>query len=302
MKITVVGGSGFIGKHLIQKLLQSNHDVTLLSRHPASTRQRVPASVAVKAWTSGTGLIGTLEAADAVVNLAGESIGSKRWSAPQKKEILLSRIETTKAIVDALAQTSKKPSVLFNASAVGYYGNVENDEVTESYPAGNDFLADVCIQWENEAKKAESSGIRVVLPRTGIVLAKNGGALQKMLLPFKLFAGGSLGSGKQWFPWIHVEDEVGAMVYALEHENINGPVNLAAPGIVTMKQFSTALGKAMHRPSWAPVPSFVLKAVLGEMADALVLGGQKVIPKKLLESGYQFRHSRLDAALADILV
>ena len=257
-------------------------------------------TVEVKAWLDPAGLAPIVNGADAVVNLTGESIGARRWSAKRKQEILSSRVETTRTIVEAIGRTSKKPSTLLNASAVGYYGIVENGEVTENHPPGNDFLADVCVRWEEEARKAERFGVRVVLPRTGVVLAKDGGALRRMTLPFKLFAGGPLGSGNQWFPWIHIEDEIGAMNHILQHPTISGPVNLAAPQPITMRQFCSALGKAMHRPSWAPVPTFVLKIILGEMAEALVLGSQKAVSQKLLDSGYRFKYSSIDDALAQI--
>ena len=301
MKIVLFGGSGFLGKHLVPKLLAKGHNVTLISRRPEIVRRKIVPFVEVKEWSTPEKLGSLLEGTDAFVNLAGESIGAKRWSASRKDEILTSRIETTRTIVETIGKMSKKPSVLLSASAVGYYGNVENEEVTETHPPGKDFLADVCVRWEAEAMKVGRLGVRVVLPRTGIVLANNGGALQKMLVPFRLFAGGPLGSGNQWFPWIHIEDEINAIIYTLEHPAISGPINLVAPEAITMRQFCSALGSAMRRPSWAPVPSFVLKVVLGEMAEALVLGGQKVVSRKLIESGYRIKFSRIDEALAEIL-
>jgi len=300
MKIVLFGGSGFLGKHLVPKLLTSNHTVTLISRRPGAVNDNLASAIEVRGWPSPENLGAMLEGSDALLNLTGESIGAKRWSASRKNELFSSRIETTRMIVEAIAHTTKKPGVLLNASAVGYYGNVKNEEVTEDYPPGNDFLADLCVRWEAEAREAEGFGVRVVLPRTGIVLASNGGALQKMLLPFRLFAGGPLGSGRQWFPWIHIDDEIDAMIYALEHPAISGPINLAAPESITMKQFCAVLGKAMHRPSWAPVPSFVLKLVLGEMAEALVLSGQKVVPRKLAMIGFQFKFPGIRQALAEI--
>ena len=300
MRIILFGGSGFLGKHLIIRLSASGHSITLITRRPEAMKQMVQSAVAVHPWTTAEALASILDGADAIVNLMGESIGAKRWSVKRKQEILSSRLETTKAIVQAIGLASKRPSVLLNASAVGYYGNVESGDVTEEHVPGKDFLADVCVRWEEEARKAELFGVRVALARTGIVLAKDGGALQRMLLPFRLFAGGPLGSGKQWFPWIHIDDEIGAMIHLLQHAQLSGPVNLVSPESLTMKQFCSALGKAMHRPSWAQVPSFVLKAVLGEMAEALVLGGQKVVPRKLTQSGYRFRYPGIDQALVEI--
>ena len=301
MKIVLFGGSGFLGRRLIPKLLSKVHTVILVSRRPELVGRNIVPFVDVKEWSTPEKLASVIDGTDAVINLTGESIGTMRWSDARKKKLLASRIETTRSIVEAIGRTSRKPSVLLNASAVGYYGNVENDNVTENHPPGNDFLADLCVRWEAEASKAEPMGVRVVLPRTGIVLAKDGGALQRMLIPFRMFVGGPLGSGKQWFPWIHIDDEIDAMIYALEHSEISGPINLVAPESVTMRRFCFTLGKTMHRPSWAPVPAFILKIILGEMAESLVLGGQKVSSQKLIESGYQFKFSRIDEALAEIL-
>lgn len=302
MKIVVAGGTGFLGKALLKKLVEANHSVVLLSRNANAARGNVPSSVQIELWDAKS--VGNwakwVDGADAVINLTGESIGGKRWSVKQKEIILSSRIDSTRTVVEAIRQAKLKPKVLINQSAVGYYGNVEVGNVTEDHPKGVDFLAHVASCWEEEARKAESLGVRVVTPRTGIVLDKNGGALQKLLLPYNLFIGGPLGSGRQWFPWIHLEDEIGAFLFALENPKLSGPVNLAAPQSVTMKEFCTALGKAMHRPSWAPVPGFVLKILLGEMAGPLLLGGQKVVPKKLSEAGYKFRFPKLEEALQDI--
>jgi len=301
MKIILFGGSGFLGSHLIQKLAATGHEVILVTRRPNSLVDTVPASVSVKSWFPLEGLSSIINGSDAVVNLIGESIGAKRWSPARKQEILSSRVDTTRSVVNAIGRTTRKPSVLLNASAVGYYGNVPDGEIVETHPSGNDFLADVCARWEAEALKVEQFGVRVVMPRSGLVLSDDGGALPRMLLPFRLFAGGTLGSGKQWVPWIHIDDEVNAMIYALGNSEISGPINSTAPEAVTMKQFCAAIGKAMHRPSWAPVPAFVLRTILGEMADALVLGGQKAVPTRLLESGFEFKYRKVEEAFRSIL-
>ncbi|MDD1748752.1 MAG: TIGR01777 family oxidoreductase [Methanothrix sp.] len=301
MKIVLFGGSGFLGSYLVKRLAESNHEITLVSRRPDLVQKKMNSAVTVKPWTPVETLPAILDGSDAVVNLAGESIGSGRWTVGRKQMMLSSRVDTTRTVLEAIGKTTKKPSVLLNASAVGYYGNVPEGDVTETHAPGNDFLADLCVRWEAEATKAKEFGVRVVLPRTGIVLANDGGALQRMLLPFRLFAGGPLGSGRQWFPWIHIDDEVNAMVFALENSGIVGPVNFTAPEAVTMKQFCSALGKAMHRPSWAPVPAFILRTILGEMADALVLGGQKAVPTKLIGCGFEFKYGRLEKALASIV-
>lgn len=302
MKFLIAGGSGFLGRALMTKLLQLNHQVLVLSRNPDATRAKLPSSVQIEPWdAAGAGnWIRFVETSDVIVNLTGESIGAKRWTTQQKNLIFSSRINSTRALVEAISKASTKPRALVNQSAVGYYGNIEFGEVTEDHPAGTDFLADVAEAWEKEALKAEQFGVRVVLPRTGVVLDRNNGALPKMLLPFKLFLGGPLGSGRQWFPWIHIEDEVRALIFLGESEGIRGPVNLTAPESVTMEQFCAALAKTIHRPSWMPVPGFVLKLILGEMAGPLLLNGQKATPRKLLESGFEFLFPHIDVALRDL--
>ncbi|MGD1043864.1 MAG: TIGR01777 family oxidoreductase [Bacteroidota bacterium] len=302
MKVIIAGGSGLVGRKLIEELLRGQHVVTMLSRRPERTEKIFPRAT-IKFWDAKTndGLTDVLEGADAVINLTGESIAAKRWTHIQKERILSSRIESTQALVDAIKQTKRKPSVLLNASAVGYYGNVPESEVTEASPRGAGFLADVCALWEVEALKVREFGVRVVLLRTGIVLDKNGSALQKLLLPFRLFIGGPLGSGKQWFPWIHLQDEVRAILFAMENEHITGSINLAAPESVRMMEFCRKLGKILHRPSWVHVPAFVLKCALGEMAEPLLLDGQKVIPQKLIDARFEFQFPKLEDALRDLL-
>jgi uncharacterized protein (TIGR01777 family) len=302
MKVIVAGGSGLIGRKLIVELLQARHEVIVLSRRPENVHRIFPA-VRVEFWDAKASnvLVNILDKADVVINLTGESIAAKRWSSLQKQKILSSRIDSTRAIVNALKQTRHRPSVLLNASAVGYYGNVPKDEVTEAYPKGNGFLPDVCNQWEMEAQKAQELGVRVVLLRTGIVLDKYEGALRKLLLQFRMFIGGPLGNGRQWFPWIHVQDEVNAILFAVEHEQINGAINLSAPESVRLSDFCIVLGKVLRRPSWLPVPEFALRLMLGEMAKPLLFQGQKIIPKKLLEDGFKFRYPNLENALKNIL-
>lgn len=242
----------------------------------------------------------SIDGAQAVINLTGEPIAAKPWTPHQKRLLLTSRINSTKAIVQAIAKAKIKPAVLINASAVGFYGNVPEGDVTEMNHAGEGFLADVCSAWEKEALKAADYGVRVVLLRIGIVMEMGGGALAKMLPPFKMFAGGPLGSGKQWFPWIHRDDIVGAILFALKNPAISGPINLTAPTPVRMNEFCSELGRAMGRPSWAPVPGFALKLLLGEMSEML-LNGQKVIPQKLLQAGYKFKYPDLRESLRTIL-
>jgi uncharacterized protein (TIGR01777 family) len=301
MKIVVSGGTGFIGRALVQRILDDRHTLVVLSRRaPTVIRQGVMKNVAVVEW-DGKSIgpwAGEIDGADAVVNLAGHNIG-QRWTPSTKTRILRSRIDATGAIVDAIARATAKPRVLVNMSAVGYYGDVPEGEVTESHPRGHDFLAEVVGRWEDAATGAKAYRVRVVTPRFGIVLERGGGALQKFIPPFKYFVGGPLGSGKQWLPWVHLRDAIEVIVFAIQNPTLTGPVNVAAPETVTMKEFTSALGTAMHRPSWAPVPAFVLKAIFGEMSIT-VLGGQRVSSRKLIEAGFSFRYPQLSEALAAI--
>lgn len=296
MKLVITGATGFIGSALCSRLLQRGHQLTLLTR-----RAPPEASTPAKTWrhwmpgTSGE-WEASLDGADGVINLAGEPIAARRWTESQKQRIHLSRTEATRSIVEAFAKAKRKPAFLLNGSAVGYYGPHGDEIVAEETPAGSDFLSSVCRAWEEEAQKAEPMGIRVVRLRTGIVLGPHGGALAKMLLPFKFFFGGPLGSGAQWMSWIHLEDELGLILHLIETPQAAGAVNATAPNPVTMKEFCQTLGKVMHRPSWAPVPGFALRLMLGEMADML-LTGQRVVPAAAQKLGYQFRYSNLADAL-----
>jgi uncharacterized protein (TIGR01777 family) len=276
MRVAVAGSSGLIGTHLAAVLRNRGDEVVALPR-----LGRGPWSV---------------EGADAVVILAGASVAGKRWTPAYKKEIEDSRVLATRAAVEAIASASRKPRALVNASAVGYYGGRGDELLEESAGPGADFLANVSRKWEAEAQRAP---VRSVQLRTGVVLSPKGGALEKMLPPFKAFVGGPVGNGKQWFPWVHIADEVRAILWAIDHD-ITGPVNLAAPGIVTMRDFAKALGRALRRPSWAKVPAAPLKMLLGEFATVL-LEGQRAVPKKLLDSGFRFRFEDVDSALRDVL-
>ncbi|MEK6650893.1 MAG: TIGR01777 family oxidoreductase [Bacteroidota bacterium] len=313
MRIVLAGGTGLIGARLVQHVLTLGHSVSVLTRSPGRARRAFPAGVELFEWTarpltatrergrSDAGAWSTsIASADAVLNLAGASVAGARWTASRKQLILESRLNATRSIVDAIHAAPRKPAVLVNASAVGYYGDVPEGEVAEFHTSGSGFLADVCRRWEEEAQQAATDGVRVVLLRTGIVLDARGGALQRLVLPFRFFVGGPLGSGRQWMPWIHADDEARAIIHALHTPSLSGPLNLAAPQPVRMQELCETLGGVLRRPSWAPVPSALLRLVLGEMAD-VVLTGQKAIPKKLLESGFTFRFAGLEAALADLL-
>jgi hypothetical protein len=302
MKIVLAGATGFIGQKLIQRLLQEKHELILLTRDPEKAAQKFGRVLTPFKWDGRTqgDWLRLIDGADAVINLTGESIAGKRWNRRQKEKIRSSRIEATQIIVQAIEAAENKPSALINASAVGYYGDVPTDTVTEKYPASTDFLGMLSEKWENTAMQAKVFGVRVVCPRIGIVLGADGGALEKMILPFKLFAGGPLGSGNQWFPWIHIDDLIGAFLFVLKNQDISGAVNFTAPNPVTMKEFCTKLGKVLGRPSWIPVPVIVLRLAVGEFANFL-LSGQKAVPEKLAKLGYDFTYEDVESALRNIL-
>lgn len=296
MKLVITGGTGFIGSVLSTRLLERGHSLTLLSR--SSSRGTTSSNKRWVTWNppSPGPWEQVVDGADGVINLAGEPIAAKRWTETQKEKIRSSRVDTTRALVTAISKVKEKPKFLLSASAVGYYGPHGDETLTEESGPGNDFLSRVCVEWENEAKKAEDYGLRVIRLRTGIVLGKGGGALAKMVLPFKLFIGGHLGKGKQWMPWIQLEDEVGLILFLMENSNAHGAVNATAPNPVTMKEFCKTLGDVLNRPSWAPVPAFALYLLLGEMADML-LTGQRVLPAAAQKLGYSFRYPTLPEAL-----
>lgn len=301
MRIVITGGTGLIGSALARELGGAGHDVVILARDAARTGPLPPGTRAVQ-WDGRTaaGWAELLDGDTAIVHLAGESIGAGRWTAAKKRRIRESRVESGRAVLAAVRQAAGKPRVLLQGSAVGYYGRRGDEVVTEPQPPGEDFLASVCVDWEASTAEAEALGVRRVVLRTGVVLSGAGGALPRMALPFRLMGGGWLGNGRQWFPWIHIADEVGAIRFLLEREDARGPFNLAAPRPLTNRDFSRALGRALHRPVLAPMPSLALRLVLGEMADML-LYGQRAVPHRLLEHGYVFRHPEALAALRDLL-
>lgn len=284
MKIVGTGLSGLIGRALADRLEQ-NHEIVRLKRADLSRPDE---------WSRA------IEGSGAVINLSGENIAAKRWTPKQKEELRSSRLRTTEALVNAIAKTSQAPGVLINASAVGIYGPRDSSPLDETAGPGRGFLSEMCQEWETVAKKAEAYGVRVVFLRTGIVLDKEQGALAKMAAPFRWFVGGPLGDGKQYLSWIHLEDEVNAIIHCLKNRSVAGPVNLAAPDPVTMKEFTTVLGRVLKRPSFVPVPGFALRILLGEMSEML-LTGQKAVPTKLLSTGFQFRFPSLEPALRDLL-
>ena len=301
MKVAITGATGFVGRRLVERLQEQGHQPLILTRNPAAAQRAFP-TLEIIAYTpteSGSWQQ-AIAGCDAVVNLAGEPIAESRWTPKHKQEILNSRQLGTQKIVEAIAQANPKPAVLVNASAIGYYGTSETATFDETSPAGNDFLAEVCQAWEAEAKKVKNAGVRLVILRLGIVLG-NGGALAKMIPPFKLFAGGPLGTGRQWFSWIHRDDLVNLILEALSRADIEGVLNATALNPVRMSELCQNLGKTLERPSWLPVPSFALEALLGEGAK-VVLEGQQVLPKRTTSYGFEYQYPTLKQALEEILV
>lgn len=299
MKIVIAGGSGFLGRALTARLATDGHQVIVLSRGKPGLTE--PSGVCFVDWSPNGktgGWANAIHGADAVINLAGAGIADKRWNAARKQLLRDSRVLSTRSLVDALRVDAGRPSVFIQGSAVGYYGAFDDGpELTESSPPGSDFLGQMCVAWEREADPLTELGCRVVVLRTGIVLSRSGGALAKMLLPFRLFAGGPLGSGRQVMSWIHLDDWIAMVIWALEHASISGPINATAPNPVTNAEFSRAIGRAIHRPSWAPVPGFMLQLIVGEFANDGLMRGQRVQPARALALGYKFRYERIDDAM-----
>jgi uncharacterized protein (TIGR01777 family) len=301
MKIAIAGATGFVGTQLVEQLQAQGHQVIILTRNPQSASNRFGQAqiVGYNPLKSGEWQE-SISGCDAVINLAGEPIAEKRWTPAHKRTILESRQLGTQKIVEAINLATVKPQVLINASAIGYYGTSETSKFDENSPAGTDFLGEVCAAWETAAQAVTASGTRLVILRFGIVLGENGGALGKMLAPFSAFVGGPIGSGKQWFSWIHRDDVVKLIIAALNDPQMQGVYNATAPNPVTMAEFADTLGTAMNRPSWLPVPNFALEAMLGEGA-IVVLEGQQVIPTKTLSQGFDFKYPTLKPALESIV-
>ncbi|MCU5486252.1 TIGR01777 family oxidoreductase [Bacillus cereus] len=297
MKIAISGGTGFIGKYLSTFFVQKGYTVYILTRK--KTTETSDPKLQYVQWTPDLQTF-PLSSIDVVINLAGESINS-RWTKKQKKAILNSRIQTTKGLIKQLQALHKKPHTFINASAIGYYGTSEVESFTEQQETpGNDFLAETVFLWEQEAAKACSLGIRTIYTRFGVVLGADGGALPKMLLPYQFYIGGTIGSGKQWLSWIHIDDVVRMMDFIIHKKEIDGPLNMTAPTPIRMKEFGKTIAAARRKPHWLPVPSFMLHALLGEMS-ILVLEGQHVLPSKAIKHGYQYTFPAIDHALQNIL-
>jgi uncharacterized protein (TIGR01777 family) len=304
MRVVIAGGSGLIGRAVAAALAAEGHEPVVLSRDPGAVRG-LPAGARAVRWDGRTpaGWEPLLESGAAVLNLAGEGIASGRWSAERKRRIRDSRVWAGRAVAEAVRQAAaagRAPAALLQASGIGYYGDCGDQEVTEDRPPGRDFLAEVSVAWEAASAEVEALGVRRVVLRTGIVLDRQGGALAKMLPAFRCGLGGPLGRGRQWFPWIHVADEVGAILFLLANPAASGPFNLCAPRPVAYRDFARALGRELHRPAVLPVPRAALRLALGEVADTL-LRSQRALPRRLLSAGYGFRFPDLAGALHDLL-
>ncbi|CAH1386303.1 TIGR01777 family oxidoreductase [Candidatus Nitrotoga sp. M5] len=297
MKILITGGTGFIGQTLCPALLTAGHSLTVYSRHPDKVNAVLGDQVTP---LNSLKTLSESDSFEAIINLAGAPIFGKRWTDERKQVLLHSRIDVTQDLVKFIACAHIKPVVFLSGSAIGFYGDQGDTIVDETSPGQDDFGRQLCVEWENEAVEAKEHGVRVCQLRTGLVVGKNGGFLQPMILPFKLGLGGRLGSGKQWMPWIHIDDHVAICLALLNSAELNGPFNLTAPNPVTNQVFAQTLAKTLHRPAFLPAPAWVLKLLLGEMSE-LLLGSQRVIPKRMSGTGYQFKFTELGAALHQVL-
>lgn len=305
MRIVVAGGSGFLGRRLTTRWLEAGHEVTMLTRNPERTAGRLPTGASPSRWDPpgvDDALVAVLRGADAVVNLAGAPIGGRPWTSSHKRAILQSRLDATGALVEAMRRlpAADRPKVLVNASGIDVYGDRPNGEMSEESAPGTTFLAGVVVAWEDAAKAAEALGVRVVMARTALIVAPEALAWRLVLLPFRLLVGGPLGSGRQRFTWVHVDDAVGLYDLAIRDGSIAGPLNMVAPQVPNQRDLARAIGREMHRPAFIPVPTFVLRLVLWGQAD-IVLHGRVAVPAKALAAGYQFRYPTVESALRDVL-
>lgn len=301
-KIIITGATGLIGQQLTIKLTDMGYKITIFTRNPDNAQKKLPNVHKVVKWEYDyvDEWLHELESVDAVIHLAGANLSTKRWNKEYKKLLYDSRIISTKKLIEAIKTVERKPKVFITASAIGYYGNRSDEILTEESEAGKDFLANLCNDWEKEAKNVEQFGVRSVQIRTGLALSRNEGALKQMLPAFKYFIGGPLGNGKQWYSWLHIEDIVNVYVKALESEILSGPINAVSPNPVTMKKFAKILGDVLHRPSFFSVPKIILLLVIGQVAE-VVTSSQRVVPEKLLNSSFKFKFEKLEDALRDIL-
>ncbi len=295
MNILITGGTGFIGSKLCSRLLENKHDIVVMTRRPETIKGNIKGITTLEQIKDEMSF-------DVVINLAGEPIANKRWSKLQKQRISYSRLDTTRKLIEFFKTSKNKPKLFISASAVGYYGVSEtNDSLNEEALGDESFSSQLCQQWEAVASEAKTLGIRTCILRTGIVLGKGGGALKKMLLPFKLGLGGRIGKGSQWMSWIHLEDLIGIILYCIDHDNVSGAVNATAPNPVTNKFFTKTLGKVLKRPTIFPMPTIVVKLLMGQMGEELLLSGKKVLPEKITKAGYVFKYVQLEEALLNVV-
>jgi len=301
-KILITGATGSIGKKLVQELTARGDEVIVFTRNPENAAKKLSTKIRIVKWEYErlTDWMIELNDVDTVIHLAGANLGANRWNENFKKLAYESRIISTRNLVGAIKLVEEKPKVFITSSAVGYYGNRYDEVLNENSSSGNDFLASLCRDWEKEAEKVESFGVRRVSIRTGLVLLKEEGLIKQLLLPFKLFVGGPLAGGKQWFPWIHIDDIIGIYIHAIDNENVTGGINGASPGIVRMKEFAKAFGKTLKRPALFPIPKFAMKIVTGELADYAVMS-QRTSVEKIISTGYNFKFENLEAALRNLL-
>ncbi|HUT45395.1 MAG TPA: TIGR01777 family oxidoreductase [Sedimentisphaerales bacterium] len=298
MRVVITGATGFIGRALC-RALHRDYEIVALSRNIESARKSIGDMAKVVQWDAKTaaGWAGEADGALAVINLAGENVASGRWNKARKSRILQSRLDATNAVIETIKQLNNKPKAVIQASAIGWYGPRRDEQLDEASTPGKGFLASVCRNVESSAEEIERLGVRCVVIRTGVVLGWDGGAFAKLVKPFRIYLGGYLGSGRQWFSWIHLEDEIAAIKFLMENEHLKGVFNLTAPQPVTMKEFCKILGKVLHRPARLNVPAFAARLAFGEMADEMLLSGQKVLPKRLLNTGFDFKYTTVEQAL-----
>jgi len=301
-KIIITGGTGSIGQKLVKELTVRGDEIIVFTRDPENAKKKIANSNKYVKWDYErlNDWMNELNGVDIVVHLAGANLGAKRWNEEYKKHAYDSRIISTRNLVEAIKSVDAKPKTYICASAVGIYGDRYDEMLNESSSLGNDYLANLCIDWEKEAQKVEQYGVRRVSVRTGLVLMKDEGVLKQLLLPFKLFIGGHLGNGRQWFPWIHVDDIVGIYLHSIDNETVSGSINAASPGIVTNKEFSKTLGKVLTRPALFPVPKITLKIISGELGN-YITDSQRISVEKIIEAGYEFKFKTLENSLKKII-
>jgi len=301
-KIIVTGATGSIGQRLVKELIAGGYEVTIFTRNIENAQKKLPNTVKYVKWNYErmNEWMNELNGVDVVVHLAGANLGAKRWTEEYKKLAYDSRVVSTKNLVEAIKSVEQKPKTFICASAVGYYGDRYDEILNEASSPGDDYMANLCKDWEKEAAKVEDLGVRRVSVRTGLVLSKDEGVLKQLYLPFKLFIGGPLSTGRQWFPWIHIDDIVSINLQAIDNGGLNGAINAASPGIVRMNEFARTFGKVLHRPSLFNIPKFAMKMVAGEVADYAVMS-QRISVDKILNAGYKFKYGNLEKALRDLL-